>query len=86
MPCGCRENLHDHDHYICVSATLESRVLEYVDHLHEHFLDPVVIRDGWYMPPERPGYSITMHPETLVRFRFPDGAAWTARAPETHRE
>jgi L-fuconate dehydratase len=64
--------------YICVSATLENRVLEYVGHLHEHFLDPVVIRDGRYMPPERPGYSITMHRETLVRFRFPDGAAWTA--------
>ncbi len=63
--------------YICVSATLENRVLEYVDHLHEHFLDPVVIRTGRYMPPEQPGYSITMRPETLVRYRFPDGAEWT---------
>jgi L-fuconate dehydratase len=63
--------------YIAVSASLENRVLEYVDHLHEHFLDPVVIRQGRYMPPRRPGYSIEMHPETLVRFEFPNGAAWT---------
>ncbi len=64
--------------YICVAATLEGRVLEYVDHLHEHFVDPVVIRNGRYMPPERPGYSITIRPETLAQFRFPDGPAWQA--------
>jgi L-fuconate dehydratase len=44
--------------------------------LHEHFVDPVVIRDGRYMPPTAPGYSITMRPETLSRFRYPEGAAW----------
>ena len=63
--------------YIAVSASLENRVLEYVDHLHEHFLDPVVIRKGRYMPPQRPGYSIEMHAATLERFEFPNGAAWT---------
>jgi L-fuconate dehydratase len=63
--------------YIAVSASLENRVLEYVDHLHEHFLDPVVIRQGRYMPPRRPGYSIEMHSETLAHFEFPHGAAWT---------
>jgi L-fuconate dehydratase len=62
--------------YICVSATLEHRVLEYVDHLHEHFIEPVVIRDAHYMPPAAPGYSITMKPESLARYQFPDGAAW----------
>src|SRR5260221_14715994 len=41
--------------YICVSASLEGRVIEYVDHLHEHFLDTFVIRNGRYMPPEKPG-------------------------------
>ncbi|MFO8046351.1 MAG: L-fuconate dehydratase [Halomonas sp.] len=62
--------------YIVVSGSLEGRVLEYVDHLHEHFLDPVVIDRGRYRVPEAPGYSITMHAESLARHRFPDGAAW----------
>ncbi len=64
--------------YICVSASLENRVLEYVDHLHEHFIDPVVIRRGRYMPPALPGYSIEMHAASLERFEFPQGAAWRA--------
>lgn len=62
--------------YIAVSASLHNRVLEYVDHLHEHFIDPVVIRRGRYMPPQRPGYSIEMHAETLERYQYPDGAVW----------
>jgi L-fuconate dehydratase len=70
--------------YVCVSGTLEDRIIEYVDHLHEHFVDPVVIRNGRYMPPEAPGYSITMHAESLAEFAYPGGAAWAgiARAPE----
>jgi L-fuconate dehydratase len=62
--------------YICVSASLENRVLEYVDHLHEHFIEPVVIRNGRYMPPARPGYTIEMHADSLARFEFPGGAGW----------
>ncbi len=62
--------------YIAVSASLHNRVLEYVDHLHEHFIDPVVIRRGRYMPPQRPGYSIEMHAETLERYQYPNGAVW----------
>ncbi len=62
--------------YICVSASLEDRIVEYVDHLHEHFMDPVVIRNGRYAPPTAPGYSITMKPESLTRYRYPSGAAW----------
>ncbi|GAB5095120.1 MULTISPECIES: L-fuconate dehydratase [unclassified Caballeronia] len=62
--------------YICVSASLSNRVLEYVDHLHEHFLDPVVIKNGRYMPPQKPGYSIEMHAATLERFEFGKGEAW----------
>jgi L-fuconate dehydratase len=64
--------------YVCVSGSLENRIIEYVDHLHEHFLDPVVIRDGRYMPPTAPGYSITMRPESLRDYAFPSGAAWTS--------
>jgi L-fuconate dehydratase len=64
--------------YICVSGSLENRLLEYVDHLHEHFLDPVQIRDGRYMPPSQPGYSIRMKPESLRKYLYPDGPAWTS--------
>jgi L-fuconate dehydratase len=62
--------------YICVSGLLEGRLLEYVDHLHEHFLDAVRMQDGHYMPPSRPGYSIEMKPESIEMYRYPDGAAW----------
>ena len=55
---------------------LEGRVLEYVDHLHEHFIDPVVINRGRYQVPEAPGYSIAMHTESQAQHRFPEGAAW----------
>jgi L-fuconate dehydratase len=66
--------------YVCVSGSLENRIIEYVDHLHEHFLDPVVVRDGRYMPPTAPGYSITMRSESLRDYAFPGGAAWTSVA------
>ena len=62
--------------YICVSGSIENRVIEYVDHLHEHFLDPVVIKNSAYMPPAVPGYSITMKRESLEKYSFPDGEAW----------
>lgn len=65
--------------YLCVSASLENRVVEYVDHLHEHFVDPVVVQDGRYMPPTAPGYSITMKPESRQRFSYPGGAEWMTR-------
>ncbi len=62
--------------YVCVSGSLENRFLEYVDHLHEHFLDPVHMRNGRYMPPSRPGYSIEMKQKSLEAYRYPDGQAW----------
>jgi L-fuconate dehydratase len=62
--------------YICISGSLENRLIEYVDHLHEHFLDPVDMKDGCYMPPSRPGYSIQMKPETIDAYQYPNGSAW----------
>jgi L-fuconate dehydratase len=62
--------------YIAVSGSLERRRIEFVDHLHEHFIDPVLIRNGCYMPPSQPGYSIAMKAESLKRYRFPDGDEW----------
>ncbi len=63
--------------YIYVSASLENRVIEYVDHLHEQFVDPVVIKNGHYMPPTAPGYSITMRPEAFKTYLYPSGEAWS---------
>jgi L-fuconate dehydratase len=63
--------------YICVGASLDQRILEYVDHLHEHFVDPVRIENGRYMPPEQPGYSITMKPASLDAYEFPNGPIWS---------
>jgi L-fuconate dehydratase len=62
--------------YICVGASLEERMLEYSAHLHEHFVDPIEIRDGHYVAPLAPGYSATMKAETLHTYRFPDGPIW----------
>jgi L-fuconate dehydratase len=64
--------------YVCVSASLDDRIVEYVDHLHEHFVDPVVVRGGRYRVPDAPGYSITMRPESLRTFAYPHGPAWTS--------
>ena len=52
--------------YLCIAGTKEGRVIEYVDHLHEHFVDPCVVRGAAYMPPQRPGYSIEMKPQSLA--------------------
>ncbi len=62
--------------YIAVTASMENRVTEYVDHLHEHFIHPVIIRNARYMPPLEPGYSITIKPESRNDYRFPDGPVW----------
>lgn len=62
--------------YLRVSATLENRVTEYVDHLHEHFVDPVRMRNAHYLLPEKPGYSAEIYPETLRDYSYPDGLVW----------
>jgi L-fuconate dehydratase len=68
--------------YVCVSGSLDGRMIEYVDHLHEHFVDPVVIRDAHYVVPARPGYSAEIKPASLDRYRFPGGTEWQAIAGE----
>ena len=64
--------------YVSISGSLEDRIIEYVDHLHEHFEDPVVIKNGAYMPPTAPGYSITMKHESIAENLYPDGPVWSA--------
>ena len=56
--------------YLCFSATYEGRVTEYVDHLHEHFIEPCDIQNAAYMPPKLPGFSIEMKPESLQEYLF----------------
>lgn len=62
--------------FIAISGSLKDRVIEYVDHLHEHFENPVVVKDGRYLPSQAPGYSATMIAQSLERYAFPSGAAW----------
>jgi len=63
--------------YICISGSLEDRVTEYVDHLQNHFIEPVVAKAGHYMPPQLPGYSITMKSDSLAEYEFPNGPVWS---------
>ncbi|WP_030261476.1 enolase C-terminal domain-like protein [Streptomyces violens] len=65
--------------YIAVSGSMENRVIEYVDHLHEHFHDPVRIRGSRYLVPEAPGYSAQIRRATLAEYRYPDGPVWSGR-------
>jgi L-fuconate dehydratase len=62
--------------YIAVSGSLDGRMIEYVDHLHEHFRDPVVVRDGAYRLPSAAGYSAEILPASLAGYRYPDGTEW----------
>ncbi|WNM33383.1 L-fuconate dehydratase [Streptomyces sp. Li-HN-5-11] len=64
--------------YLAVSGTVEGRMIEFVDHLHQHFVDPVVMRDGRYTAPRAPGFSARMAPESMARFTYPDGEFWAA--------
>ncbi|WP_410670356.1 enolase C-terminal domain-like protein [Amycolatopsis sp. cmx-4-68] len=62
--------------FVAVSGTRRDRVVEYVDHLHEHFVDPVRVERGRYLAPDRPGLGARLHSESVARYRFPDGPAW----------
>jgi L-fuconate dehydratase len=69
--------------FIAVSGSLDDRVIEYVDHLHEHFVAPVVVRDGHYLLPTAPGSGAEMRPRTLDEYRFPDGVVWAGEKRST---
>ncbi|MEU1513922.1 enolase C-terminal domain-like protein [Streptomyces sp. NPDC005811] len=69
--------------YLALSGTTENRVIEFVDHLHEHFTAPVVMRDGHYVAPLAPGFSATMREESIAEYTYPDGTFWvTDRAAQ----
>ncbi|HEY6543097.1 MAG TPA: L-fuconate dehydratase [Ktedonobacteraceae bacterium] len=62
--------------YIAISGSLENRMIEYTPHLHEHFVHPAIIKDGRYVPPDAPGYSVTMYPASMAAYSYPDGPEW----------
>lgn len=65
--------------YVAVSGSLKGRVTEFVDHLHEHFVDPSVVKSGHYVLPTVPGYSSEIRGSTLDEYAFPDGTFWATR-------
>jgi L-fuconate dehydratase len=67
--------------YIAVSGALDGRCIEYVDHLHEHFVDPCVVRGGCYQVPTAAGASITMKRDSLEAYRYPGGSIWKEMGP-----
>ncbi|MFF3071446.1 L-fuconate dehydratase [Kitasatospora sp. NPDC057904] len=69
--------------YVALTGTTEDRVIEFVDHLHEHFLDPVVITDGHYRAPTAPGFSAAMHQSALDTYHYPRGTFWAAELTQT---
>jgi len=62
--------------YVAVSGSMDNRTIEYVDHLHEHFVEPVRIRHGRYLAPTAPGFGATMHAKTISEYSYPDGPVW----------
>ena len=67
--------------YVALSGSAEGRVIEYVDHLHEHFVDPVVVEAAHYRAPQAPGFSAALTPEALAAHLYPAGSAWSEAAP-----
>jgi L-fuconate dehydratase len=64
--------------YVALTGTVEDRVIEYVDHLHEHFATPVAIANGRYVAPTAPGFSAQMLAESIATYSYPDGAFWAS--------
>ena len=65
--------------YLVVSGSLEGRVAEYVDHLHEHFVDPCIVADAAYVLPSRPGYSAELRAASIATYTYPGGSYWSSR-------
>jgi L-fuconate dehydratase len=64
--------------FVALSGSTDDRAIEYVDHLHEHFVDPARVSGGRYLAPTAPGMSAEILPASLAAFRFPDGPQWAA--------
>ena len=69
--------------FVAVSGSMQGRMIEYVDHLHEHFVDPVVIENGYYRTPDYPGFGAQLQAESIRRYSFPDGPVWSGVREES---
>lgn len=65
--------------YVMISAEIGERVIEFADHLHEHFEDPCVLRNGAYQVPTAPGFSVQMREQSVADYEYPDGPEWRTR-------
>jgi L-fuconate dehydratase len=72
--------------YACVSGTMDDRVIEWIDHLHEHFVSPAVMRDGRYLAPAAAGNSMEIRADSIREYSYPDGPAWAGEAVLTERK
>jgi len=64
--------------YVALTGTTQGRMIEWIDHLHEHFVTPAVVTAGRYLAPEAAGASTRIRPQSLAEFSFPAGAVWRA--------
>lgn len=62
--------------FICLSASTENRVIEYIDQQHEHFEHPIHIQNACYMPPTNPGYSTKFNEDSIKNYSYPNGEKW----------
>lgn len=62
--------------YVCISGTMDGRVIEHAAHLHEHFRNPIEVREGRYIAPMAPGYSVDLWPQSMADHEFPHGRVW----------
>lgn len=69
--------------FVAISGRKDDRAIEFVDHLHEHFVDPVIIRHGHYVAPTEPGFSARMHEQSLQDYLYPYGRVWQKLGLET---
>ncbi|GAA5189981.1 enolase C-terminal domain-like protein [Rugosimonospora acidiphila] len=70
--------------YVAVSGSTENRMIEYIDHLHEHFVEPARVADGHYVAPRGPGAGAQMLPISVAEYLYPDGPRWRDDTPNTH--
>ena len=64
---------------LAVGGERADRTVEWVEGLHEHFQDPVAASGGRYALPTAPGFGTALRPESVRRYRYPDGEAWRQR-------
>ncbi|MBO0896211.1 enolase C-terminal domain-like protein [Arthrobacter sunyaminii] len=62
--------------FVSVSGSMDGRMIEFVDHLHEHFDTPVDVHDGRYWPPSEPGAGTEIIQSSITDFLYPHGSVW----------